>query len=170
MKICRRLHIRARIIDHQPLAAHVKAKDVIDLLGENNFKNYYSFAIVRNPWDWQVSLYKFMLKNPNHHQHSIIKRMKNFDEYINWRCTEDVHFQKDFIYTDDGQLLVDFVGRFEQIDEDFTKICSRIGIFASLPKLNVSNTIPYQEFYNSETKALISKTFKPDISLFKYNF
>ena len=169
-KVLKRLKLPATIIDHQPLPAHVNASEVIKFIGEDEFKKYFSFAIVRNPWDWQVSLYKFMQKTQEHHQHHIINEFKSFEEYIHWRCEEDVQFQKDFIYSNRGELLVNYVGRFERIDEEFNNICNIIGISETLPKINVSNTIPYQTYYNANTKQMIQKTFEPDISLFKYSF
>jgi hypothetical protein len=111
-----------------------------------------------------------MLKNSNHHQHDLVKSLGNFDEYIMWRCDREVKFQKDFIYSVDGELLINFVGRYETLDADFTTLCSRIGISTSLPKLNISNTKPYQQFYTKETKELVERTFDVDIKLFGYNF
>ena len=112
-----------------------------------------------------------MLKNTNHHQHDLVKSFGNFDEYIKWRCAKEVKFQKDFIYSEDGELLVDFVGKFERVDTDFVEICSRIGISAPLlPKRNISNTEPYQQFYNEETRELVRQTFDTDITLFGYDF
>ena len=66
--------------------------------------------------------------------------------------------------------MVDFIGRFERLADDFHLICSRIGVSASLPKENVSRVKPYQEYYSEETKELVRRTFEPDISLFKYDF
>lgn len=167
--ILRRLNISPRF-GPQPFPDHIKAPELINIIGKEAFDSYFSFAFVRNPWDWQVSLYKFMLKNKAHHQHELIKSLGSFDEYIKWRCAEEVRFQKDFICSEDGELLVDFVGRFENINADFETICSRIGISVSLPKMNISNTKPYQQFYNEETKELVRKAFDTDITLFEYDF
>ncbi len=156
--------------DPQPFHQHIKAQEIIDLIGEKNFDSYYSFAIVRNPWDWQVSLYHYMLKDKNHHQHELVKSFDNFEEYVRWRCKSEVRFQKDFIYFNDNKLLVNFVGRFENLESDFKKICQNIEIDATLPRLNVSNEIPYQEFYNEETKALVATAFSIDIETFGYSF
>ena len=71
---------------------------------------------------------------------------------------------------EDGNLLVDFIGRFERIDADFQTICSRLGIYSSLPKLNVSKINPYQQYYNEETKELVRRAFELDISFFGYEF
>ena len=154
----------------QPFHAHIKASEIIESIGREKFNSYFSFAIVRNPWDWQVSLYKYMLKNETHHQHELVTKLGGFDEYIKWSCENKVRYQKDFIYDNNNELLVNYVGRFESLGADFEQICSRIGVAASLPKLNVSNTKPYQEFYNEKTRELVRRTFNPDIELFEYNF
>jgi hypothetical protein len=156
--------------DPSPFPMHSKAPEIMQAMGREAFDSYFSFAIVRNPWDWQVSLYNYMRKDPIHPQHELAKTFGSFDEYIRWRCKEEVRYQKDFIYSDDNQLLVDFVGRFERLDEDFHTICSRIGITASLPKLNVSNETPYRKFYTEETQDLVRRAFDPDIKLLGYEF
>ncbi len=165
----RALRKYTKYFDPRPFPSHIKASEMVDRMGRKSFDSFFSFAIVRNPWDWQVSLYQYMLKDTTHEWHDFTKRLGSFEKYIVWRCEEQVRFQKDFIYSN-GELLVDFVGRFETLNEDFEKICSRIGISASLPKLNVSNTKPYREFYSSETKELVRRAFDPDISLLEYEF
>ena len=153
-----------------PFPGHIRASELIDIIGYDQYKKFFTFAIVRNPWDWQVSLYRYMLKNITHPQHDFIKQLDNFHSYVVWRCKEEVRLQRDFIYSDQGELLINFVGRFENIDNDFSKICSQIGITATLPRLNVSNTRPYQDFYNARSKDLVWRAFKDDIELFEYEF
>ncbi len=157
-------------LEPQPYLHHIKACELISKIGQKAFKSYFSFAIVRNPWDWQVSLYTFMLKDTSHYQHEIVKSFRNFDEYIIWRCAEEAGYQKDFIFSEQGEQLVDFIGRYENLAEDFEKICSNIGISATLPALNVSRTKPYQEYYNEKTVDIVRRTFAPDIHLFNYDF
>jgi len=152
-----------------PYPGHITAAELIAKMGQESFDSYFSFAFVRNPWDWQVSLYNFMLKTPKHHQHRLVSGFRNFDEYIEWRCTRDVHLQKDFVYSGDHQL-VDFIGRYENLHDDFQTICSRIGISARLPMLNVSSTRPYQDYYSRKSVELVRKTFEPDIRLLGYDF
>lgn len=155
---------------YKKLPRHISASKLIEQMGKEAFDSYFSFAFVRNPWDWQVSLYTFMLRMPLHRQHELMKQLGSFDAYIKWRCTEEVRFQKNFICSETGEPLVDYVGRFERLEEDFATICNRIGIKTSLPKLNVSNKKPFQEFYTEETRELVRRTFEPDIRLFHYDF
>ncbi len=60
--------------------------------------------------------------------------------------------------------------RFENLEVDFQHICARLGISATLPKLNVSKSKRYQKFYSEKSIALVRKTFAPDIELFNYEF
>jgi hypothetical protein len=149
---------------------HSKVAKIIEVVGQKTFDEYFTFAIVRNPWDWQVSLYNYMLKTPTHRWHEFTKAFPDFAAYLHWRCTEEVRFQKDFICAPDGKILVDFVGRYEQIDDDFRLICERVGISANLPVTNVSKTRPYQEYYTPELIELVRLAFEPDIELFGYDF
>lgn len=161
---------RSNILNPMPFSPHVTATEIINKIGYEKYRQYYSFAVVRNPWDWQVSLYKFMLKKENHYQHKLIKSMSNFTEYIEWRCKNETRLQKDFIYSKDDNQLVDFIAKFENLETDFQKICKHIGVTAKLPHLNISNKIPYQKFYTDETMKLVKNTFSEDINLFGYQF
>lgn len=156
--------------DHQPYRDHVTATELVDAMSYRVFRSFFSFAIVRNPWSWQVSQYTYMLKNADHFQHEMVKRFGTFEEYIEWRCVHDRRLQKDFLFSGSGEQLVDFIGRYENLDRDFEAICSRIGIAAALPRLNASGDKPYCEYYSDATVARVREAFAPDIELFGYEF
>lgn len=167
--ILRRLGIRS-IYDPHPLPAHSSAREIRDYLGQEQYDQYFTFAFVRNPWDWQVSLYKYMLREPRHHQHELAKSFSGFDDYLKWRCEQEVRFQKDYVCNESDQPIVEFIGRLENIEADFAKICERIGISVAIPHANVSSKTPYQEFYTEKTRQMVQDTFAPDIDLFDYQF
>lgn len=156
--------------DPKPYTDHITASRLVTHLGRDTFDSLFSFAIVRNPWDWQVSLYTYMLKTTSHHQHDLTKGFREFDEYIRWRCDNEVRHQRDFVFSKDGEQLVDFIGRYENLEHDFDYICSRIGILARLPTINVSKTKPYQDYYNPKTIELVRQAFEKDIECFGYEF
>ena len=46
-----------------------------------NIDEFKTFAIIRNPFSWQVSLYKYMMSSPKHPHHKFIKNF-NFIVYL----------------------------------------------------------------------------------------
>lgn len=67
-------------------------------------------------------------------------------------------------------LMVDFVGRFENIEEDFRAICRKVGITASLPHVNKSKRTDYRDYYDAETRDLTARLYAEDIERFGYTF
>ncbi len=150
---------------------HDKAVDLKENFPNQLFENYFKFAFVRNPWDWQVSLYMFGLKDKNHYQHELFKSFVDFEAYLDWRIKEDLHLQKDFVVDKEGKLLVDFIGRLENLQKDFMHICKEVKVpTVNLPHLNKSNSRKYQSFYNENTKQKVAEAFKEDIEFFNYSY
>ena len=142
-------------------------------------ENYFTFGFVRNPWDWQVSLYFYMLRDKGHFQHKMIKQMKDFDEYIRWRVEKEVRFQYCFFSEDgtiDTPIKVDFIGKLENFNQDMEIIKSKIKeksnfeISYNVQHLNKTNHKNYREYYTEETKELVRKAFSKDIEYFNYEF
>ena len=150
-------------------SAHIRAKEAKAKISPKIFDSYFKFGFVRNPWDWQVSLYKFMLKNPKHQQHEFISKLKNFREYIDWRVHNEVRLQKDFFYDELGNCLMDFVGKLENINEDFATICQRLHLSTTLPTLNTSRPDKnFQKYYDADTIQMVKEAYQEDITTFGY--
>ncbi|NBC02079.1 MAG: sulfotransferase family 2 domain-containing protein [Bacteroidetes bacterium] len=149
---------------------HVKAKELREEIPEHVFNNYFKFGFVRDPWDRQVSLYKYLLKTEDHFQHDIVKSMKNFDEYLKWRVNGNCNLQKEFFYDDDDNCLVDFIGKMEDLEKNFSKICNKIDIDTGLPHVNKSRPQgeSYLSYYSQESIDLIYDEYQEDVKLFGY--
>ena len=148
---------------------HFSAGQLIEEIGRQQFNSYFSFAFVRNPWDWEVSHYKYICRNDRHVDHERVRKFVGFSDYLKWRCDGNFRLQRDYL-TDGDDLVVDFVGRFERLDVDFAHVCSQIGVKRRLPKLNRTRRRPFREFYDANLVELITKTYEPDIRLFEYEF
>ncbi|MEC4983956.1 MAG: sulfotransferase family 2 domain-containing protein [Oscillatoria sp. PMC 1068.18] len=156
---------------------HAKARDAKKGLSEETYKKFYKFAFVRNPWDWQVSYYHFTLKETTHIRHELVKSMSGFEEYLEWVIATKNPFpkgatklQKDIITDYNGNIIVDFVGRYETLATDFNRVCKILNLDVSLPHLNKSNHRDYTSYYTEKTKKLVAEHFQADIDLFGYTF
>lgn len=148
---------------------HSTASQARDYLGPELWDDMFTFAFVRNPWDWQVSLYHFIQTNKHNYQRRMVSEM-NFDEYIRWRVDEDRRLQGEFVFDRSGTQLVDFVGKFENLGNDFATVCDRIGIQVELPHENAGNHDSWRKYYTDETAALVEEAYRPDIEAFGYSF
>jgi hypothetical protein len=162
----------------EAIVVHATAAQIKHEMGAA-FDEYYKFTFVRNPWDWQVSMYHFLLKETTNPHHEKIKAMRGFDEYLEWIVqTEErtpypkyaTKYQKDMLVDETGALLVDFIGRYETLAEDFAHICHILGIGAQLPHLNKSQHRDYRTYYNAHSRDLVAAHFRADIELLGYHF
>ncbi len=156
-----------------PLAsvpAHATAAELQAVLPAPTFDGYFKFAFVRNPWDWNVSYYHYIRQNRAHRLHALVLRMKGFEEFLSWRVEYARLLQKSFIADPWGGLLVDFVGRFEDLEEDFGKVCTATGVRAALPHLNRSKHPDYRRHYTERTRRLVEEAWAEDIRCFGYQF
>lgn len=152
-----------------PYPKHISAGKLVDSIGEEMFNSYFTFSIVRNPWDWQASLYHYMLAHPEHPEHKNISSLGSFSNYIEWRYQRGIVNQAELLQVGD-RINLDFIGRFENLDHDFNRICLKLGIQERLPHKNLIPKKPYQHYYTSETRAMIHEICKLDIDTFGYKF
>ncbi len=120
-----------------PRLAHLTAGDYLryGYLTPDQFQSYFKFAFVRNPWARMVSFYKYL-------SYGVTFPEFVFGDFQKKLWTEMYWFtrpQAEFLYDNQGHLLVDFVGRFERLQDDFNEICQRVGLPPTpLPHVNKS--------------------------------
>lgn len=155
------------------LNPHASAQQIKSVLGDEKYKQLFKFVFVRNPWDFEVSLYKYTCWRKLHPLHDLVKSM-SFEEYLKWRFKQGKGLQQRFFTDENGNILVDFLGKFESLQSDYDKICDILNIpQKELPFLNKSKNRKekdYRTYYNEETKNLIYENLKEDIELFGYHF
>jgi hypothetical protein len=156
---------------------HLPAGVLRELLPEALWNGYFKFGFVRNPWDLLVSAYHFLkvqAATPGHQERNpdmneLIRRSPDFNSYVRLYSLQ-VTDMSALLCDDDGAELVDFVGRYESIEEDFARACRKIGIDAVLPHVNRSEHAHYRDYYTAETKSIVRALFARDIERFGYAF
>lgn len=154
-------------------------------IGKRNvFDDYFKFTIVRNPFDWLLSTYHYIRAYPNHNYHNDVIRM-SLIEFIQFyvdvmmlnrgrklgqnKCTTLL----DFITDENGKVIVDFFGKFENLDADMKIIYEKVGIeYRELPFINVNPTrdVNYRTRYDAKGRELVEKHFAKDLEYFNYKF
>jgi Sulfotransferase family len=134
------------------------------------FDNYFKFAFVRNPWDLLVSFYHYIKSNHGHSRYKRLAKLESFEDYINYEIKRNKINQTNFLYSKDKIPLVDFVGRFESLEDDFVKICSIIGIDGRLLHANKTQHETYHEYYDETLMLRVAKHWHEDIANFGYEF
>jgi hypothetical protein len=156
-------------IHRKPIRKHATASEIRASIDREIFNSVFKFTFVRNPWDWQVSLYHYILEHPENHGHEETKRMGSFRNFVFSR--ENLDFtQTGCLVDESGCLLVDFVGRFENLEADFKTICDKVGITASLPHIYKSDRRGYRDYYDPETRDITARLYAEDIERFGYTF
>jgi len=154
------------------------------------FAGLFKFSFVRNPWARMVSEFRYR-------NYSRKYSFKDFlleglpspgmsDEY------RHILPQYDFLHNSSGDLLVNFVGRFENLQEDFCRVCEHLEIEnAKLPfigqsteslktfrsrlrRLVTANREPhhdsYVKYYDADSQKLVAAMYSKDIDKFGYKF
>jgi hypothetical protein len=164
---------------------------ILDLTSDDSAA-YYNFSTARNPYDRLVSRYFYARdKAPIHksqfknltfkdfvvgghestpmntswvpktapHLKKLLNRVGFFDNQIEW------------IQDNQGKTMVNFIIKVENLQQDFNMVCDKIGIpHTKLPHKNRSNHKPYAEYYDDETRQIVSEKYARDIEYFGYEF
>ena len=157
---------------------HQTAKEIIASIGKDKWNTAYKFTLVRNPWDKVVSHYEYRRKR---NKTEVASRNISFSEWVKktYGPEKDTFYynnpkafqpQVEWLKDDEGSIKIDFVGKFESINEDFEQIKHAIGLDVELPHLNASKRAGYQSYYDDETRDIVARWFREDIEQFGYRF
>jgi hypothetical protein len=156
------------------------------IFDKNEFDNYFKFTFVRNPWDRLVSAYNFLKSGgmSTADNRWIEKNLFNFHDFDNFvlrgikrkNIKKYLHFRPQHEYVCEPRNKrprVNFIGFYENIQNDFNYVKQKLGISTSLIKANVIQSNgkgDYKEYYTPATKKIVSDVYKKDIEIFGYDF
>jgi sulfotransferase famil protein len=168
---------------------HFFARDLRELYGDS-WNSYFKFAFVRNPWDRLVSWWSMINAHraafangaikPHKFFRFVLEKATTFEEFLN-DCDEEIvdtdgskwiyRNQLDYLTDTSGQQIVDFVGRFETLQQDFDSIASKVfGGSIALPHVNKSQHRHYTDFFSPSLAERVGRRFERDINAFGYVF
>lgn len=142
------------------------------------WQQFFKFAFVRNPYDYVQSWYFYRqreeLADPHHPRHHLYTGDTTFEEFVeNFGQQEWILNQVAWVAppSTDFQMQLDYVGRYETLDQDYRVICDRLGIpDTPLPTLRSSSNSSERAaaLWNRHTRRLVNDYFQPDFETFGF--
>ncbi len=131
----------------------------------------YKFTIVRNPWDRVVSAFFYLRARSR-----LNFRSMSFGHFVLKVLSEhgpalDAHFTPQYSSSFyNGEQFVDFIGRLENIKNDWSVIAKQISAPPAIPHVNKSKHENYTHYYDAMTCQVVGEVYKDDVEAFGYAF
>ena len=151
-----------------------------------DWQKYYKFAFIRNPFDRLVSAWKMFTDGmENTYRIFEIDQSLSLSDFLAIVTDESIAYGErrttiaekirhhTIPQTHPFNCLqeADFIGRFENLQEDWEKVCQDIGIEPiSLPRWNVSKHGNYETYYDDKCRKIAEKYYERDLELLGYRF
>ena len=153
-------------------------------------ESYFKFCFTRNPFDRLVSAYEYdnlmskrkgypmRPKGPDTARRNKVASLaklgaegfnifvKNF--FYKRKGAAPYWYRRQSYWTEGEEY--DFIGRVENIQNDFQFVSDKLQIENKLKKINVSKRKEYKAYYNEESIEIVSKFYKKDLEKFNYSF
>jgi len=157
---------------------HSKVIAAKEMLPHEFFDSLFKFAFVRNPWDLQVSSFHHIRRERPQFLfgHTDFKEFMKFkldpERPYQYHIDTSIELQSDYLIDLHGNVIVDFIGRYENLHDDFAHACEQIGIRCALPEKRVSRDRKkdFRSYYDDKTAELVAQHFKRDIDILDYRF
>ena len=144
---------------------HMGAKAAREVVGEAAWRDYFTFAIERNPWDAVVSLYYWKYKDR--------PELPDFEQYVSEVWIEQLSNNRR-MYRIQGRIAVDRVLRYERLAEELQEVWDHLGLPGApeLPRAK-GHARPaghYRDLYTPASRDRVAKVFADSIETFGYEF
>lgn len=160
------------IVNYKPnnigLSKHSSAKTISSII--ENYSDYHSIAVIRNPYDWYVSWFTYRQIDGA----KISSKNMSFKEYLNKQPMKEL---LSWICDDNDNIIVNSIIKYEDgLEDQMKNIISKIipkNITSKMPKVNISKKRKHKDYriyYNDETKKIVENLQSKTLQKFGYQF
>lgn len=129
-----------------------------------DISKFFSFCVVRNPWDRMVSLYMYALKVSNQSNIAFSDWLRaNYKFTRHWYSISTP--QVDWIKQEPNLII-----RYENLNQGFKYIQEKLNSNQPLPRINGSNKKHYSLYYDEWSMNFVAELYIKDIERFNYKF
>lgn len=148
---------------------HISVRQLQASVTPEIWDSYLKFGFVRNPFDRFISTCFFLNRNNPAFKASAVPFMKRALTVPRFQQRILVTPQADLLGSDNGQIGIDVVGRYETLQSSYDEICDKIGIPSTeLLKKNQSQHEGYSDYYDDELRELVAAFYAKDFDMFSY--
>jgi hypothetical protein len=148
---------------------HLHFSEAQDLLPSRELESCFKFCFVRNPYERLVSFFRHIEKHQTHPYHERVKNWGGFPGLVENLGELAEPSQLSYTLNLNGRPSMDFVGRFENIHQDFGIVAGRLGIEPELPHRNANPGSRWQDFYTGALRNQVYRFYEEDFSVFGYS-
>jgi len=165
------IHELYRRFKHQQVRKLLNQNNKISVTSEQ-YKEYFKFTIVRNPWSRAYSWYRNVMHDEIHKAKLGIENDITYKAFLKkyigkGMLRPQTYWLKNF----SGSVDLDFVGRFENLHEDVKEAFKRMGLQnLDLPHKIKGDSENFQDYYDQETINIVENAYSEEINLFGYSF
>lgn len=161
------------------------------------YADYFKFAFVRNPFDRLLSCWREKLSRPSApgfkrmtYEASegppieltqgmdfldfveAVYRIPEEEANVHWQSQSEVLCSEETMYLSLQTTMVDFIGRFENLAEDFATVADRIGLtdYEMPHMLKTSRSGDYEGAYDERAARQAHMRYSRDLALLGYEF
>ena len=149
---------------------------------------YFKFAIVRNPWDRLLSSFSYLRRHNEGadfpdaiYTDRYLRKFTGFEQFV--LALADDGAKRDLLdfthmlpqsyyltLPGEGASYMDYVGRFENLNQAYAELSDRFGIENTLPKINSGPSKDYRTLYTDRMRDIVAEIYASDIRAFDYTF
>jgi hypothetical protein len=149
-----------------------------ETLTRAQYEDYFKFTIVRNPWARAWSWYRNVMRGGRNARRLNVQPGLEFTEFLQRHLGRDaLRPQLCWLRDFNGELPLDFIGRFECLREDFDTVAERLGMPGlQLPHRRRSEGAgrgeaqDYRGHYDTALIERVALAYREEIELFGYDF
>lgn len=148
---------------------HAYNNGVLDPAWSSRPAEYFVFSTVRNPFDRLISSWKYLESTKNRDLLDVLLNPPQEGADYRHLTRPQVAILQDAA----GNLIPNFLMRFERLGDDFDIVCDKIGKpRTALRKVNVGSSRErhYRPYFNTDTRHLAETLFRDDLEQFGYDF
>ncbi|MCP4389723.1 MAG: sulfotransferase domain-containing protein [Gammaproteobacteria bacterium] len=159
--------------DTPSLPRHAGAAEIRARLDPDCWKSYLKCAFIRNPWEMRVAEFLSTRGKP---PASMTPRAAQgetqsaFEDFMLSPERSRLGYS-DYLCDSSGELLLDFVGRYESLERDMAVLFERLGLNADYRDRPAFEPVAdYASYFNFLTRDLVASEFQADLEPYAYRF